>query len=77
MFSSIHYSARVGDTVLELYPQRGAETRGLRLGFLVSDLAAVLRLVERNGGKVVRAAPVRGKSRLGDSFPFNRLSDAF
>jgi catechol 2,3-dioxygenase-like lactoylglutathione lyase family enzyme len=52
---SCHYSTRVGGTVLELYPQGGAETRGLRLGFLVSDLAAALPLVERAGGTVVRA----------------------
>jgi catechol 2,3-dioxygenase-like lactoylglutathione lyase family enzyme len=60
----VHYSARVGDTVLELYPQRGAETRGLRLGFQVSDLAAALRLIERTGGKVVRAEPAPDASAI-------------
>jgi lactoylglutathione lyase len=51
----LHYSARVGGTVLELYPTRNAETRGLRLGFLVSDLADALPLIEGAGGKVLRA----------------------
>jgi catechol 2,3-dioxygenase-like lactoylglutathione lyase family enzyme len=49
-----HYSTTVGRTVLELYPRRGSETRGLRLGLSVSDLAAALCVVERFGGRVVR-----------------------
>ncbi|MGH7435463.1 MAG: VOC family protein [Polyangiaceae bacterium] len=51
----LHYSTCIGGAVLELYPRRNAETRGLRLGFLVSDLASALPMVERAGGKVLRA----------------------
>jgi catechol 2,3-dioxygenase-like lactoylglutathione lyase family enzyme len=56
-----HYSATVGATVLELYPRQDAETRGLRLGFSVSDLAAAVGAAGRVGGKVVRVetAPTR------------------
>ena len=42
-----HYSARVGETVLELYPDASGSTRGLRLGLRLVDLSAALsRLVE-------------------------------
>jgi predicted enzyme related to lactoylglutathione lyase len=51
----LHYSTTIGQTILELYPRRSAETRGLRFGLLVSDVAAALGVVERAGGKVVRA----------------------
>jgi catechol 2,3-dioxygenase-like lactoylglutathione lyase family enzyme len=49
-----HYSATIGRTVLELYPRRGTETSGMRLGLSVSDLAATVGAVERAGGRVVR-----------------------
>jgi catechol 2,3-dioxygenase-like lactoylglutathione lyase family enzyme len=49
-----HYSATIGETVLELYPRRSAETRGMRLGLSVPDLAVVVAAVERAGGRVVR-----------------------
>jgi catechol 2,3-dioxygenase-like lactoylglutathione lyase family enzyme len=51
----LHYSITIGQTVLELYPRRGAGSRGLRFGLLVSDVAAAASVVERAGGKVVRA----------------------
>jgi catechol 2,3-dioxygenase-like lactoylglutathione lyase family enzyme len=54
-----HYSTTIGGTVLELYPRGAAETRGLRLGLSLSDLAAAVGAVGRTGGRVVRtdAAP--------------------
>jgi catechol 2,3-dioxygenase-like lactoylglutathione lyase family enzyme len=54
-----HYSATIGGTVLELYPRRDAETRGLRFGLSVSDLATAVSAVERVGGRVVPAEPRR------------------
>jgi catechol 2,3-dioxygenase-like lactoylglutathione lyase family enzyme len=42
-----HYSARVGGTVLEFYPDASGSTRGLRLGLRLTDLAgAVSALAE-------------------------------
>jgi catechol 2,3-dioxygenase-like lactoylglutathione lyase family enzyme len=55
----LHYSATIGQTILELYPRRSAETRGLRFGLLVPDVAAAVGVVERAGGKVVRAEPAQ------------------
>ena len=57
-----HLSAQVGGIVLELYPRApGLLTEGLRLGFVVEDLAAVTTSFgtavtedhERNGQRVV------------------------
>src|SRR2546426_1675331 len=35
-----HYSATLGAVVLEIYPRSNLDTRGLRLGLVVSDLTA-------------------------------------
>jgi catechol 2,3-dioxygenase-like lactoylglutathione lyase family enzyme len=59
-----HYSTTIGGTVLELYPQRGPETRGVRLGLSLSDLAAALSAVERVGGKVVRTEAAQTPSAI-------------
>lgn len=50
-----HYSSRLGDCVFELYPLKsGARpSTGTRLGFVVSNLAAVLSAIIANGGKIV------------------------
>lgn len=61
---SRHYSATIGGTVLELYPRRGAETRGMRLGLSVSDLASTVGGVERAGGRVVRTELVQTPSAI-------------
>ena len=50
-----HYSAVVGETVVELYPQGDATTSGLRLGFLIQDLPAVLAAIAHGDGNVMRA----------------------
>jgi catechol 2,3-dioxygenase-like lactoylglutathione lyase family enzyme len=49
-----HYSTTIGRTVLELYPRGGSETRGMRLGLSVSNLAGTLSAVERIVGRAVR-----------------------
>jgi catechol 2,3-dioxygenase-like lactoylglutathione lyase family enzyme len=59
-----HYSTTIGRTVLELYPRRGPETRGARLGFSVSDLAAAVGAVERVGGRVVRTEGAQPPSAI-------------
>jgi catechol 2,3-dioxygenase-like lactoylglutathione lyase family enzyme len=59
-----HYSTTIGRTVLELYPRRGSETRGVRLGLSVSDLATVVRAVERVGGRVVRTEATQPPSAI-------------
>ena len=42
-----HYAARLGQTVLELYPDASGSTRGLRLGLQLVDLpAAIYALAE-------------------------------
>jgi catechol 2,3-dioxygenase-like lactoylglutathione lyase family enzyme len=59
-----HYSATIGRTVLQLYPRRGPETRGMRLGLSVSDLAAAVAAVERIGGRVVRTEATQTPSAI-------------
>jgi catechol 2,3-dioxygenase-like lactoylglutathione lyase family enzyme len=61
---SRHYSATIGRTVLELYPRRGSETRGMRLGLSVSDLAAAVGALERVGGRVVRTGATQTPSAI-------------
>lgn len=51
-----HYSARIGSLVLELYPHTDAETRGLRIGFSVTDLPATLEAIQRNEVSPIRVA---------------------
>lgn len=51
-----HYSTRVGSLVVELYPQTDAETRGLRIGFSVADLATTLERFQCNGSVPIRVA---------------------
>jgi catechol 2,3-dioxygenase-like lactoylglutathione lyase family enzyme len=59
-----HYSATIGGTVLELYPRRDAETRGLRFGLSVSDFATAVSAVERVGVRVVRTEAARTPSAI-------------
>lgn len=49
-----HYSAVLGDVVLELYPRspKSQPTAGIRLGFQVTDVDNVVRLMELNGARV-------------------------
>ena len=49
-----HFAARLGPTVLEIYPQ-GSETAsvGMRLGFRVASVDAVVETVLREGGEVL------------------------
>lgn len=49
-----HYSTRIGSVVLELYPRTDADTRGLRIGFSVKDLAAMLDVIQQNGVTPIR-----------------------
>ncbi|HSH87488.1 MAG: VOC family protein [Ramlibacter sp.] len=50
-----HYAAELGSSVFELYPQvsEEASTKNVRLGFQVSDAAAVLRVLEEKGAKII------------------------
>jgi catechol 2,3-dioxygenase-like lactoylglutathione lyase family enzyme len=59
-----HYSSRVGETILELYPRGEIETRGLRFGLRVGDVAGVLVSAARHGGKVLRVAADTGPAAL-------------
>jgi len=51
-----HYSTRIGSVVLELYPRTDADTRGLRIGFSIRDLATTLEVLQRNGSSPIRVA---------------------
>jgi predicted enzyme related to lactoylglutathione lyase len=52
-----HLAARLGPTVLEVYPQTGeAESVGVRLGFQVPSVDVVVEAVRRDGGVVVSPA---------------------
>jgi lactoylglutathione lyase len=53
-----HYSARVGKTVLEFYPDASGSTRGLRLGIELVDLAAAVSALARVGVIPRSGAPV-------------------
>jgi catechol 2,3-dioxygenase-like lactoylglutathione lyase family enzyme len=44
-----HYSARVGGTVLEFYPDASGSTRGLRLGLQLTDLAGAVSALAKIG----------------------------
>lgn len=50
-----HYAAELGSSVFELYPQVSAEnsTKGVRIGFQVSDAATVLRSLKEKGAKII------------------------
>ena len=50
-----HYAAELGSAVFELYPQvsEEASTKHVRVGFQVSDAAAVMQHLEEKGGKIV------------------------
>ena len=53
-----HYSARVGQTVLEFYPDAGGSTRGLRLGLELVDLAAAVSELAKIGAVPRPGSPV-------------------
>jgi catechol 2,3-dioxygenase-like lactoylglutathione lyase family enzyme len=44
-----HYSARVGDTVVEFYPDASGSTRGLRLGLQLVDVPAAMSALAEIG----------------------------
>ena len=50
-----HYAAELGGAVFELYPQvsEEASTKHVRVGFQVSDAAAIISRLEEQGGKIV------------------------
>ena len=53
----LHYTARVGDTILELYPlsgEAGSADTTTRLGFAVSNLAEVIQTLKDAGAAIVR-----------------------
>jgi lactoylglutathione lyase len=54
----LHYSARVGETVLEFYPDPSGSTRGLRLGLQVIDLAAVVSALAKIGAVARPGVPL-------------------
>src|SRR4051812_28096337 len=51
-----HYSCNIAGVILELYPRAERSTAGLRLGFRVDSLAAILIVVAQSGGRVVSTA---------------------
>jgi hypothetical protein len=53
-----HYSARVGETVLEFYPDASGSTRGLRLGLQVIDLSVALSAHAEIGAVFRPGSPV-------------------
>ena len=52
-----HYAAESGSQVFEIYPQNGADdsTRGVRIGFRVAALDAVVARLAEGGAKIVSA----------------------
>ena len=55
----LHYAAKLGNTVLELYPAKGKSTTDLRLGLTVENLAVVLPQISLLGGTVKFASQDR------------------
>jgi lactoylglutathione lyase len=53
-----HYSARVGETVLEFYPDASGSTRGLRLGLQLIDLSAAISALADIGVVLRSGSPV-------------------
>jgi predicted enzyme related to lactoylglutathione lyase len=49
-----HYTAALGEVVLELYPSDGPVDTSVRLGFTVTDLPAVLAALLLTGTPVLR-----------------------
>jgi lactoylglutathione lyase len=52
-----HYSARVGETLLEFYPDAGGSTRGLRLGLRLVDVPAAMSALTEIGAVVRPGRP--------------------
>ncbi len=51
-FGPRHYSCDIAGVVLELYPRSSPSTAGLRLGFRVDSVPAVLAAIARFGGRI-------------------------
>jgi hypothetical protein len=49
-----HYSAVLGHSVLELYPEKDASTRALRLGLVVRELGKALTEATKLGARVLK-----------------------
>jgi catechol 2,3-dioxygenase-like lactoylglutathione lyase family enzyme len=52
-----HYSTRVGETILEFYPDASGSTRGLRLGLRVVDIAAAITALAEVGAVLRPGSP--------------------
>jgi len=52
----LHYSCKLGDTVVELYPHGSRGTAGLRLGFAVDSLPTALARIAALGGSIVSSS---------------------
>jgi predicted enzyme related to lactoylglutathione lyase len=54
----LHYSSDEGSVVFEIYPQTGTDetTKGVRLGFKVSNLAEVVSCAQKHGAKIISPA---------------------
>ena len=52
-----HYSAHVGETVLEFYPDASGSTRGLRLGLRLVDVPTALSALAEIGAVVRPGSP--------------------
>lgn len=52
---ALHYASTLGEVVMELYPQRTATdtTSAVRIGFAVSDLAALLARLDALGVRLL------------------------
>jgi lactoylglutathione lyase len=53
-----HYSARVGETVVEFYPDVSGSTRGLRLGLRLVDVQAAVSAVAEIGAVARPGSPL-------------------
>jgi lactoylglutathione lyase len=53
-----HYSSRLGETVLEFYPDASGSTRGLRLGLRLADVQAAVSAVAEIGAVVRPGFPL-------------------
>jgi lactoylglutathione lyase len=53
-----HYSARVGDTVVEFYPDASGSTRGLRLALQLADVPAAMSALAEIGAVLRPGRPL-------------------
>jgi catechol 2,3-dioxygenase-like lactoylglutathione lyase family enzyme len=54
----VHYSTRIGSTVLELYPVKRESSRGVRLGLSCTNPEEAAKAALVVGGRLIGSSPV-------------------